>query len=132
MHLRKANDSAQRRKNRLRYFTAKGKLLSKVMSAKLSPQLQKFLEAKTTSVHKDDVVQLFTSEEKIEGKVVKVDRRLKRLMIEGIGEQKEEGFEFKPVMASDCLIVGLNNKEKRKERILKRRIMPKSQKMMAN
>merc|ERR1740128_271773 len=96
MHLRKANDSAQRRKNRLRYFTAKGKLLSKVMSAKLSPQLQKFLEAKTTSVHKDDVVQLFTSEEKIEGKVVKVDRRLKRPMIEGLESKKRKGSNLSP------------------------------------
>ncbi|MGQ9543457.1 MAG: 50S ribosomal protein L24 [Candidatus Bathyarchaeia archaeon] len=102
------------RKQRRTLIEATEKDRQRMMGANLSPKLREKYGFRTLPVRVNDTVKILRGDfAGIEGKVMKVDRRRSRIIIEGVTREKASGEQVRiPVHASKVMITNLNLDDK--------------------
>lgn len=115
--------SKQPRKQRKARFKAPLHKRHKLMSATLSEELRERYGIRSLPVKVDDTVEVMRGDfREHEGKVVKVDRKNYRLMIDGVSVQKPDGNKvFHPIHPSNVLIVELDLEDDLRNDIIDRK-----------
>jgi len=116
----KTHDPAKQRR---RIFTANSFQQSKLISARLSKELQAKYKVKKIPVRQGDVVYITTGDfVGTEGKVLSVDYSKQRLEIEGISREKADKSKIMyPVSTSNVVIRRFGKVDQSRKRILERR-----------
>lgn len=116
-------DSAQPRKQRKALFNSPLHVRQKLMTARLSPELEEKYGVKRLPVRKGDTVRIMRgSWAGHEGKVLKVDLSRMRIFVEGVTIQKADGTpRFYPIHPSKVMIVKLNLEDKRRMELIERK-----------
>merc|ERR1711937_453416 len=114
--------SSSRRKNRRAHFQAPSHLKYKLMSCRLSKELQTKYGIRSMPVRKDDEVTIVRGKSKTHsGKVSQVYRLRWCLYIEGLTKQKPNGQPIRvPIDASNCVLTKLKLSKDR-ENLIKRK-----------
>ncbi len=117
-----ARVSSKPRKQRKLLYTAPYHLLSKLMSAHLSPELRERYGRRSFPVRVGDKVKIISGEFKgVEGKVTKVDRKNQRVFVENITLKKADGTTVpRPIHVSNVMITELKLDDKFREAALTR------------
>jgi large subunit ribosomal protein L24 len=115
--------SKQPRKQRLSLYNAPLHLRHKLLTAKLSPELQKKLGVKRLPVRRGDTVLIMRGDFKgVTGKVVKVDLKRVRIYVEGATRTNSKGQTvYYPIHPSKVLIVDLDLSDKVRQKIIERK-----------
>ena len=108
--------SKQPRKQRKYLANAPLHLKKKTMSANLSKELRKKFETRNLIVRKGDKVKIMRGKHlKKQGKVLKVDIKNRKVMVEGINIKKQDGSNVNiPFKPSNLQIVELNLEDKKR------------------
>jgi len=106
--LSKTSDQAG--KQRLRQLYAPVHAVRKLLSARLSDELRKRYKVRSLSVRKGDTVKILRGDfAGIEGKVTDVDRKERRIYVEGMTREKVSGQQAKiAIHPSKVMITNLN------------------------
>lgn len=118
------------RKQRKKIIEATEKDRQRMMGANLSPRLRERYGVRTLPVRVDDTVKIMRGDfAGIEGKVIEVDRRKARVIVEGVTREKASGEQVRiPIHASKVMITNLNLEDRwRRERLEKASVELKSQ-----
>ncbi|MBS7650354.1 50S ribosomal protein L24 [Candidatus Bathyarchaeota archaeon] len=118
------------RKQRKKIIKATEKDRWKMMGANLSPRLRERYGVRTLPVRVDDTVKIMRGDfAGIEGKVIEVDRRKARVIVEGVTREKASGEQVRiPIHASKVMITNLNLEDRwRRERLEKASVELKPQ-----
>ncbi len=115
--------SRQPRKQRKALYTAPLHIRQKLVSAPLSPELREKYGVRTLPVRKGDKVRVMRGDFKgHEGKVVKVDLKRLRILIDGVTIKRSDGTPvFRPIHPSNVMIVELDLSDKRRRALIERR-----------
>ncbi|NOZ88790.1 MAG: 50S ribosomal protein L24 [Crenarchaeota archaeon] len=116
-------ESSQPRKQRRALFQAPLHKRQKIVSAPLSRELREKYGVRSLPVRKgDEVLVVRGSFKGHKGKVVGVDLKRYRLLIEGVTVNNARGEpRYYPVHPSNVVIVSLNLDDERRKRIIERR-----------
>ncbi|MEM3430757.1 MAG: 50S ribosomal protein L24 [Candidatus Bathyarchaeia archaeon] len=118
------------RKQRKKIIEATEKDRQRMMGANLSPRLRERYGVRTLPVRVDDTVKIMRGDfAGIEGKVIEVDRRKARVIVEGVTREKASGEQVRiPIHASKVMITNLNLEDRwRRERLEKASVELKPQ-----
>ncbi|MEZ0290461.1 MAG: 50S ribosomal protein L24 [Sulfolobales archaeon] len=120
--------SSQPRKVRKRLFNAPLHQRWKLLTAKLSEDLQREYGVKRLPVRTGDTVRILRGDWKEhEGKVVNVDLKRVRIHVEGVTLKKADGTPvFYPIHPSKVMIVKLGEIDEVRRKIIERRRVSKS------
>jgi large subunit ribosomal protein L24 len=117
-----AGKTKKPRKQRRKIIEATEKDRQRMMGATLSPKLRERYGTRTVPVRVNDTVKIMRGDfAGIEGKVIEVDRRKARVIVEGVTREKASGEQVRiPIHASKVMITNLNLDDKwRRERLEK-------------
>jgi len=117
-----AKVSSKPRKQRSHLYNAPLHILSKLMSAHLSPELREKYGRRSFSIRVGDRVKILCGEFKgVEGKVTGVDRKRQRVMVENVTIKKADGTTVpKPIHVSNVMITELNLDDEYRKKALMR------------
>ncbi|PNV78415.1 MAG: 50S ribosomal protein L24 [Thermoproteota archaeon] len=117
--------SSKPSKQRKYYFNAPLHKIGAMMSAHLSDKLREELGIRSLPVRKGDKVRVVRGDIRYrlkEGKIIKVDRKKRRIYIEGITRKKADGTEIPvPIHPSKVEIVEINRDDEERMKIIERR-----------
>jgi len=116
--------SKKPRKQRKFLFTAPLHLRRKLMAAHLSKELFKKYKTRSLPVRRGDEVEVMRGEfKKRRGKISRVDLKKYKIYIEGIMRKRTDGTERQvPIHSSNLRIINLNLEDKKRVKILERRM----------
>ncbi len=116
--------SSKARKQRKFLFTAPLHLRRKMMAAHLFKELREKYKTRSLSVRKGDEVEIMRGKfKKRRGKITRVDLKKYRVYIEGITRKRTDGTErLVPIHSSNLKIINLNLEDKRRVKILERKM----------
>ncbi|HDJ67015.1 MAG TPA: 50S ribosomal protein L24 [Nitrososphaeria archaeon] len=117
-----AKVSSKPRKQRRFLYNAPLHILSKLMSAHLSPELREKYGRRSFPVRVGDRVKILRGEFKgVEGKVTGVDRKRQRVMVENVTIKKTDGTTVpKPIHISNVMITELKLDDEYRKKALMR------------
>ena len=117
-----AKVSSKPRKQRSHLYNAPLHILSKLMSAHLSPELREKYGRRSFPIRVGDRVKILRREFKgVEGKVTGVDRKRQRVMVENVTIKKADGTTVpKPIHVSNVMIIELNLDDEYRKKALMR------------
>ncbi|MEM5793892.1 MAG: 50S ribosomal protein L24 [Candidatus Aenigmatarchaeota archaeon] len=119
--------SKKPRKQRKFLYEAPLHLRRKMISAHLSKELREKYKTRSLPLRKGDEVEIMRGEfKKRKGKISRVDTKNYRVYIEGITRKRTDGTERQvPIHPSNLRIINLNLEDKRRVKILERRMKGK-------
>ncbi|MEM5882912.1 MAG: 50S ribosomal protein L24 [Candidatus Aenigmatarchaeota archaeon] len=119
--------SKKPRKQRKFLYEAPLHLRRKMISAHLSKELREKYKTRSLTLRKGDEVEVMRGEfKKRKGKVSKIDTKNYKVYIEGITRKRTDGTERQvPIHPSNLRIINLNLEDKRRVKILERRMKGK-------
>lgn len=122
MNVRVTKPSTQRK----RLFQSSPHVYSRYFSAALSPDLKREHNTNAYPLRRGDTVRVTRGDHKgFEGKITKVNRRKRRIFIEGVTREKVDGSAIQiPVHPSKVIITNLNLDDKLRREMLKQRKRP--------
>ena len=117
-----AKVSSKPRKQRSHLYNAPLHILSKLMSAHLSPELREKYSRRSFPIRVGDRVKILRGEFKgVEGKATGVDRKRQRVMVENVTIKKADGTTVpKPIHVSNVMITELNLDDEYRKKALMR------------
>ena len=120
----KRSKSKKPRKQRKFLYKAPLHMRRKMMAAHLSKELREKYKTRSLPVRKGDEVEIMRGEfKKKRGKVTKVDLKKYKVYVEGITRKRTDGTErLVPIHPSNLKIINLNLEDKRRVKILERKI----------
>ncbi len=107
-------------KQRKKFMSAPLHRLTKLMSVHLSKELREKYNKRAVPVRKGDTVKVLRGEFRgIQGKVINVDRKRKRIFIENVTRKKVDGSTVNvPIHVSNVMITQLNLDDKYRKTLL--------------
>ncbi len=116
--------SKKPRKQRKFLYEAPLHMRRKMMAAHLSKELREKYKTRSLPVRKGDEVEIMRGEfKKKRGKVTKVDLKKYKVYVEGITRKRTDGTErLVPIHPSNLKIINLNLEDKRRVKILERKM----------
>lgn len=116
-------------KQRKRLYEAPHHIRSKLLSAPLTPELREKYGFRSLPVRVGDKIQVLRGDFKgFEGKVLSVDRKKFRIMIEGITREKVDGTTINvPIHPSKVMITEINLDDKWRKKIIERKSKAKEE-----
>lgn len=114
------------RTQRKRLFQSSPHLYSRYFSAALSPDLKLRHSTNAYPLRRGDTVRVMRGDRKgFEGKITKVNRRKRRIFIEGVTREKVDGTAIQiPIHPSKVVITNLNLDDKLRRETIKQRKSP--------
>lgn len=102
--------SRKPRKQRRALLNAPPHIVTKLMSAHLSPEIREKYGRRSLPVRVGDTVRILRGEfRRVEGKVTKVDRKNRRIYVENVTRKKADGSNVNiPIHISNVMITQLN------------------------
>jgi len=102
--------SKKPRKQRKAIFNAPHHITNKLMNAHLSPELRERYKKRSMPVRVGDTVRILRGEfKRVEGKVIRVERKYRRVFIENLTRKKADGTNVNiPIHVSNIMITQLN------------------------
>jgi large subunit ribosomal protein L24 len=119
--------SKKPRKQRKFLYKAPLHLRRKMISAHLSKELREKYKTRSLPLRKGDEVEIMRGEfKKKRGKVSRIDTKKYKVYIEGITRKRTDGTERQvPIHPSNLRIINLNLEDKRRVKILERKMKGK-------
>ncbi|MEM5834368.1 MAG: 50S ribosomal protein L24 [Candidatus Aenigmatarchaeota archaeon] len=119
--------SKKPRKQRKFLYKAPLHLRRKMISAHLSKELREKYKTRSLPLRKGDEVEIMRGEfKKRRGKVSRIDTKKYKVYIEGVTRKRTDGTERQvPIHPSNLRIINLNLEDKRRVKILERKMKGK-------